>query len=87
MKVRVQSGKVSIEHFGTNPMIADPLKVLSPTVFREHTAHVGVKVFKEIQFQWEFEKLFVCYRQIFMALRFKDKFGLFSTEIRFWLTL
>ena len=43
VKERVQSGLISIEHIGTNSMIADPLtKGLPPKVFHEHTAHMGV---------------------------------------------
>ena len=43
VKGRVQSGLISIEHIGTNSMIADPLtKGLPPKVFYEHTAHMGV---------------------------------------------
>ena len=51
MKERVQSGQISIEHIGTNSMIADPLtKGLPPKVFHEHTAHMGVILFKDIMF-------------------------------------
>jgi hypothetical protein len=43
VKERVQSGQISIEHLGTNSMIADPLtKGLPPKVFHEHVAHMGV---------------------------------------------
>ena len=43
VKERVQSGQVSIEHIGTNSMVAGMLtKGLSPKVFHEHTAHMGV---------------------------------------------
>ena len=43
VKERVQSRQVTIEHIGTNSMIADPLtKGLPPKVFHEHTAHMGV---------------------------------------------
>ena len=43
VKERVQSGQVSIEHIGTNSMVADPLtKGLPSKVFHEHTAHMGV---------------------------------------------
>ena len=39
MKERVQSGQLSIEHIGTNSMVADPLtKGLPPKMFHEHTA-------------------------------------------------
>ncbi|XP_059595348.1 secreted RxLR effector protein 161-like [Vitis vinifera] len=47
---KVQSGQISIEHIGTNSMIADPLtKGLPPKVFHEHTAHMGVVSFEDIQ--------------------------------------
>ena len=43
VKERVQSGLISIEHIGTNSMIADPLtKGLPPKVFHKNTAHMGV---------------------------------------------
>ena len=43
VKERVQSGQISIEHLGTNSMIAYSLtKGLSPKVFHEHVAHMGV---------------------------------------------
>ncbi|KAL4335653.1 hypothetical protein GQ457_07G001670 [Hibiscus cannabinus] len=49
VKKRVQSGQISIEHIGTNFMIADPLtKGLPPKVFHEHTAHMGVTLFEDI---------------------------------------
>ncbi|KAL4369556.1 hypothetical protein GQ457_05G026850 [Hibiscus cannabinus] len=49
VKERVQSGQISIEHIGTNSMIADPLtKGLPPKVFHEHTAHMGVTLFEDI---------------------------------------
>ncbi|XP_073038056.1 secreted RxLR effector protein 161-like [Primulina eburnea] len=39
VKERIQSGKLSIEHIGTNSMVADPLtKGLPPKQFHEHTA-------------------------------------------------
>ena len=48
VKERVQSGQISIEHLGTNSMIADPLtKGLPPKVFHEHVAHMGVLQFEE----------------------------------------
>ena len=48
VKERVQSGQISIEHIGTNSMIADPLtKGLPPRVFHEHTAHMGVILFED----------------------------------------
>ncbi|KAH9782842.1 hypothetical protein KPL71_009093 [Citrus sinensis] len=50
MKERVQSGQISIEHIGTNSMIADPLtKGLPPKVFHEHTARMGVILLEDIQ--------------------------------------
>nr|KYP58941.1 Copia protein [Cajanus cajan] len=43
VKERVQNKQISIEHIGTNFMLADPLtKGLVPKVFHEHTAHMGV---------------------------------------------
>lgn len=49
VKERVQSGQISIEHIGTNSMIADPLtKGLPPKVFHEHTAQMGVVLFENI---------------------------------------
>jgi len=48
VKERVQSGQISIEHLGTNSMIANPLtKGLPPKVFHEHVAHMGVLQFEE----------------------------------------
>ena len=45
-KERVQSGQLSIQHIGTNSMIADPLtKGVPPKVFHEHTTHMGVVYF------------------------------------------
>lgn len=50
VKEKVQSGQISIEHIGTNSMIADLLtKGLPPKVFHEHTAHMGVVSFEDIQ--------------------------------------
>ncbi|PON90707.1 hypothetical protein TorRG33x02_135640, partial [Trema orientale] len=50
VKERVQSHLVSIEHIGTNSMLADPLtKSLTPKVFHEHTTHMGVVPFKDVQ--------------------------------------
>ena len=55
VKERVQSDQVSIEHIGTNFMVVDPLtRGLSPKVFYEHTAHMGVVFLKDMLFQWEF---------------------------------
>ena len=43
VKERVQEKQISIEHIGTSSMLADPLtKGLTPKVFHEHTAHMGV---------------------------------------------
>ena len=51
VKERVQSGLISIEHFRTNSMIADPLtKGLPPKVFHEHTAHMGVVSLQDVSF-------------------------------------
>jgi hypothetical protein len=49
VKERVQSGKISIEHIGTNSMIADPFtKGLPPKVFHEHVSHMGVVIFDDV---------------------------------------
>ena len=49
VKEIVQSGQLSIEHIGTNSMVADPLtKRLPPKVFHEHTAHMGVVSLKDL---------------------------------------
>ena len=46
VKERVQNGQISIEQIGTNSMVADSLtKDLSPKVFHEHIAHMGVRHF------------------------------------------
>jgi hypothetical protein len=51
VKERVQNEQLSIEHIGTNSMIADPLtKGLLPKVFHEHTARMGVMPLSDIQF-------------------------------------
>ena len=51
VKERVQSGQLSIEHIGTNSMVADPLiKGLSPKMFHEHTVRMGVLAINDIQF-------------------------------------
>ena len=43
VKVRVQSGQVSIEHIGSHSMVVNLLtKGLPPKVFHEHIAHMGV---------------------------------------------
>ena len=53
IKERVQSGQVSIEHIGTNFMVADPLitKGLPPKVFHERTTLMGVVFLEDILFQ------------------------------------
>ena len=49
VKEIVQNGQISIEHIGTNSMIADPLtKGLSPKVFHEHTARMSVLSFYDM---------------------------------------
>ena len=51
VKERVQSGLISIEHIGTNSMIADPpTKGLPPKVFHEHNAHMGVVSLQDVSF-------------------------------------
>lgn len=51
VKERVQSGQITIEHIGTDSMIADPLtKGLTPRVFHEHTARMGVLQFQDTLF-------------------------------------
>jgi hypothetical protein len=51
VKERVQSGQLSIEHIGTNSMVADPLtKGLPPKMFHEHTTRMGVLAIDSIQF-------------------------------------
>ena len=48
VKERVQNGQISIEHIGTDSMVADPLtKGLPPKVFHEHIAHMGVSHFSD----------------------------------------
>ena len=49
VKKKVQSEQISMKHIGTNSMITDPLtKELTPKVFHEHTASMGVISFKNI---------------------------------------
>ena len=51
VKERVQSEQLSIEHIGTNFMVADPLtKGLPPKMFHEHTARMNVMSLSDIQF-------------------------------------
>ena len=41
---------MSIEHIETNSILADPLtKGLMPKVFHEHTTHMGIVPFKDVQ--------------------------------------
>ena len=48
VKERVYSRYISIEHIGTNSMLADLLmKGLPPKVFHEHTTHMGVALFDD----------------------------------------
>lgn len=48
---RIQSKIVSIKHIGTNSMLADPLtKGMTPKVFQEYTAHMGVVIIDNMQF-------------------------------------
>nr|KYP60321.1 Retrovirus-related Pol polyprotein from transposon TNT 1-94 [Cajanus cajan]KYP60342.1 Retrovirus-related Pol polyprotein from transposon TNT 1-94 [Cajanus cajan] len=51
VKERVQSKQLSIEHIGTNSMVADQLtKGLPLKMFHEHTAHMGVMSLSDVQF-------------------------------------
>ena len=51
VKERVQSGLISIEHIGTNSMIAYPLaKGLPPKVFHEHIAYMSVVSLQDMSF-------------------------------------
>ena len=51
VKERVQNDQLSIEHIGTNSMIADSLtKGLPPKVFHQHTTNMGVILYEDIQF-------------------------------------
>ena len=51
VKEIVQNGQLSIEHIGTNSMIVDSLtKGLSPKVFHQHTASMGVILYEDIKF-------------------------------------
>ena len=51
IKERVQSDQVSIEHIGTNSIIANTLiKGLPPKIFQEHTTHMGVVSLENISF-------------------------------------
>ena len=49
VRERVQSSQMSIEHIGTNSIIADPFtKGLSPKVFHELTVHMGVVLIDDL---------------------------------------
>ena len=49
VKERIQSGQMSIEHIGTNSMVANQLtKGLSPKILHEHTAHMDVISFDDM---------------------------------------
>ena len=49
VKEKVQNAKLSIEHIGTNSMIADSLtKGLPPKVFHRHTASMGIILYEDI---------------------------------------
>ena len=49
VKERVQNGQLSIEHIGTNSMVANPLtKAVSTTVFREHIAYMGLTSYEDM---------------------------------------
>lgn len=51
VKERVQNGLISIEHIGTDFMVADPLtKGLIPKQFHEHVARMGILTADDIQF-------------------------------------
>ena len=49
VRERVQSSQMSIEHIGTNSIIADPLtKGLPPKVFHELTVHMDVVLIDDL---------------------------------------
>ena len=49
VKERVQNGQLSIEHIGTNSMVADPLtKGVPASVFREHIAYMGLTSYDDM---------------------------------------
>ncbi|CAN6455989.1 unnamed protein product [Victoria cruziana] len=51
VKERTQNGQVSLEHIGTDSMIADPLtKGLPPKVFHKHIACIGVLSLDDVLF-------------------------------------
>ena len=44
VKERVQNGQLSIEHIGSNSMLADPLtKGVPDSVFHQHITYMGLK--------------------------------------------
>ena len=49
VKERVQNDQLSIEHIGTNSMVAYPLtKGVSASVFREHIAYMGLTSYDDM---------------------------------------
>ena len=49
VKEWVQNEQLSIEHIGTNSMLSDPLtKGVPDSVFREHTASMGLKSYDDM---------------------------------------
>ena len=49
VKERVQNGQLSIEHIGTDSVLADPLtKGVLDSVFREHIAYMGLKSYDDM---------------------------------------
>ena len=49
VKEQVQNGQLSIEHIGTNSMLADPLtKGVSASIVREHIAYMGLKSYDDM---------------------------------------
>ena len=54
VKERVHSGQVFLEYIRTNSMIANLLKGLTPKVFHEHNAHMGVILLDNMLVYWEF---------------------------------
>ena len=48
-KERVQNGQLSIEHIGTNSMVADPLtKGVPVSIFREHISYMGLTSYDDM---------------------------------------
>ncbi|KAL1119720.1 hypothetical protein V6Z11_D01G120200 [Gossypium hirsutum] len=65
----VQNGQISIEHIGTNSMIADPLtKGLPPKVFHEHTGHMGVTLFEDIMIRGRMDLVTIYVTQVALVL-------------------